>query len=271
MSVIFLFTGEARTSPFNLDVTKRCNDILNSYNEYLFTEQFKATYDYKIYITSDNIHLEDTINYFTPEKIGNIHLVDTEFYLKPITNKIPDSDLFLKKYNDKDFNGNDKIEPSIGQHHKILDCYNLFRNDDVNPLFIIRIRLDIIIQANILDMLNIFDTHPKLKILCHWDQMSMGKPCIMNCYCTGLENNYGNYVYLTPIPENPPIMPYLNPIYERKRWTYATERQLFEMLFEYCNNNNIDMHDSIQSYDMCSLVRYNSDCIDNENKFTIKK
>jgi hypothetical protein len=256
MSVIFIFSGEARTSPFNLDITKRCNDILNSYNEYLFNEQFKATYNYKIYITADNIHLEDTINYFTPDKIGNIHLLDTDFYLKPITNKIPDSDFFLKKYNDKDFKYCWTYYNGIYQHHKILDCYNLFRNDDVKPLYIIRIRLDVIIQTNICDMLNLFETNPNLNIICHWDFMSIGKPDIMNCCCTGLENNYGNYVYLTPVAENPPIMNDYHTI-ERNRWTYAPERQLFEMLFEYCNNNNLDIHDSIKSNDMCSIVRYN--------------
>ena len=257
MSVIFLFTGQTRTSPFNLDITQRYNDILKSYNEYLFTEQFKATYDYKIYITADNIHLEDTINYFTPEKIGNIHLIDTDFYLKPITNKIPDSDFFLKKYNEKDFKYNWKYDKSIYQHHKILDCYNLFRNDDVNPLFIIRIRLDIIIQTNILDMLSLFESNPQLNIICHWDFMSIGKPDIMQCYCTGLENNYGNYVYLTHVPEIVPIMDEYH-TFTKPRWTYAPERQLFEMLFEYCNNNNLDINDSIKSNDkMCSLVRYN--------------
>lgn len=261
MSIIFIFSGNARTSPFNLDITKRCNDILKSYNEYLFTEQFKATYNYKIYITADNIHLQDTINYFTLDKIGNIHLVDTDFYLKPITQNIPDINFCLEKYHKQNFNHNDVYDNSIYQHHKLLDCYNLFRNDNENPLFIIRIRLDVIIQTNIFDMLSLFESNPQLKIICHWDFMSIGKPYIMQCYCTGLENNYGNYVFLTPVPENPPLMPEYHTI-ERKRWTYSPERQLFEMLFEYCNNNNLNIHDSIKSNHiksnhMCSIVRHN--------------
>jgi hypothetical protein len=103
MSVIFIFSGQARSSPFNVDINKRDEDILKSYNEYLFTEQFKSTYDYKIYITADDIHVQDTIDYFTSDKIGNIHLLDTNFYLKPITQNIPNIDFFLQKYNDYDF------------------------------------------------------------------------------------------------------------------------------------------------------------------------
>ena len=105
-------------------------------------------------------------------------------------------------------------------------------------------------------MLNLFESNPQLKIICYWDCMSIGKTDIMQCYCTGLENNYGNYVYLTHVPRNTPIMHAYNTI-ERRRWTYAPERQLFEMLFEYCNNNNLDINDSIKSNDMCSIVRYN--------------
>ena len=257
MSVIFLFSGQSRTSPFNLNIRQRYNDILKSYNEYLFTEKFKATYDYKIYITTDNIHLQDTIDYFTPEKIGNIHLLDTDFYLKPITHKIPDSDFFLQKYRKIDFKGNESYDNSICQHHKILDCYNLFRNDDENPLFIIRIRLDVIIRTNIMDMLNLFKTSPNLNIICDWDFMSIGKSDIINCYCTGLENNYGNYSFFTFVPENPPIMLDYHTV-DRNRWTYAPERQLFEMLFEYCNNNNLDINNSIKSINMCSIVRHDN-------------
>ena len=108
-----------------------------------------------------------------------------------------------------------------------------------------------------MDILNLFNTSPNLNIICHWDQMSMGKSDIMNCYCTGLENNYGNYSFLTFVPENPPIMADYHTA-DRNRWTYAPERQLFEMLFEYCNNNNLDINNSIKSINMCSIVRHDN-------------
>jgi hypothetical protein len=254
MSVIFIFSGHARTSPFNLDVRKRNGAILKSYNDYLFTEEFKSAYNYKIYITADDIHLRDTIDYFTPEKIGNIHLLNTDFYLKPITQNIPNVDFFLKQYSKIDFKGNCKYEGSIYQHHKLLDCYNLFRNDGETPLFIVRLRLDIIIQQNILEILSLFEMKPELQICCNWDLLSVGKPDIMNCYCSGLENNYGKYSYNVPVPRNLPIMTDYHDIC-KVRCTYAAERQLFEMLFEYCNNHNLDINKTITSGDYSSIVR----------------
>jgi hypothetical protein len=76
----------------------------------------------------------------------------------------------------------------------------------------------------------------------------------MNCYCTGLENNYGHYIYNTPIPDVIPIMHEYN-ILDKKRWTYAAERQLFEMLFEYCNKNNLDINKTIKNESYCNIIR----------------
>jgi len=235
-----------RTSPFNPTIEARDNDILKSYTDNIFTEKFKSSYKYKVYITADELHLEDTINYFTPEHIGNIHVINKDFYLKPITNIIPAEDFYLQRYNQQNFNGNMKYENGICQHHKILDCYNLFRHDEEKPEFIIRMRLDIRITKNIFDILELLNHNPVVQICCGWDFMSIGRPDIMKCYCTGLENKYGTYAYDTPVPQNLPIM---NDYHDKWRvqWIYAPERQLFEMLFEYCNQNNLSIENSIKS------------------------
>jgi hypothetical protein len=255
MTIIFIFSGNARSSPFNIDKTKRSDAILKSYNDFLFTPEFKSKYDYKIYITADNIHLEDTIRYLTTEKIGNIHLTDTNYYYKPITKKIPEVGVFLKKYNEKDFGNHQKYENSIHQHYKIHDCYNLFRNDGIVPTYIVRMRMDIILRKNILEFLDLFESNQDLQISCNWDFMAVGKPNIMKCYCTGLENNYGNYTLTTPVKENPPIMINYHSL-NIPRWKYSPEIQLFEMLFEYCINNNIDLHKSINAdYYFAEIIR----------------
>ena len=60
-NIIFLLTGESRTFPFSLNKQKRNINILNSYNKFIFTDEFKTLYDYKLYISTDDIHLHDTI------------------------------------------------------------------------------------------------------------------------------------------------------------------------------------------------------------------
>jgi hypothetical protein len=249
-----MFSGNARTFPFSHDIKRRSEEILKSYNDYLFTDEFKSKYDYKIYITSDDLDIKNTIKYFTPEKIGNIHLTNTDYFFKPITKKIPCVTTFLNKYNKINFGDHRKYENSIHQHYKILDCYNLFRNDDITPTFLIRLRTDTVITKNILGLLGQLENDNLMQIICKWDWMAVGKPEIMKCYCTGLENKYGTYKFNTVTPKILPIMHDYNEV-EKTRWTYAPERQLFEMLFEYCNTANIDINKSILSSECTNIVR----------------
>ena len=53
-NIIFLFTGQSRDSPFSNNTTKSTAFILDSYKKYIFTEEFKLGYNYKVYISSDN-------------------------------------------------------------------------------------------------------------------------------------------------------------------------------------------------------------------------
>ena len=256
MNIIFLFSGNARSFPFNIENCKRNNNILDSYNKYLFTKEFKESYKYKIYFSTDDIHLEDTINYFSSNNIGNIHLLNTNFYLKDIDNKTENINKYFHKYNNKDWSNHQKYDNSIEQHYKILDCYNLLKNDKNIEKYdlIIRLRMDVEININILDIISLFTKKPNLEIALCWDFFAIGKPKIMECYCTGLNNNYGNYNYQVKIPDNLPIMQDYNYL-DKHRWTYAPERQLFEMLFEYCNNNNLDINEVIENTNFCFIIR----------------
>ena len=150
-----------------------------------------------------------------------------------------------------------KYDIGIYQHYKILDCYNLFRNDGISPLYIIRIRLDVSIRINIMELLSLFESNPNAQIIANWDLMAIGKPDIMKCYCTGLENNYGHISsYNASNLESPPIWQQRYHVLEKLQWTYAPESQVIEILYDYCNNNKLDIHEGIISKDMCSVIRH---------------
>ena len=280
VNIVFLFTGESRNSPFanNPDITNY--EILKSYNDFLFTDDFKHNHKYKIYMSTDDISLEKTFSYFGEENIGNIHLSNPskttgEYYMKEPKNKINDITTYLESYNNKDWSQHQRYPNSIQQHHRILDCYNLFKHniDIEKPDYIIRIRFDCKITNNINNLLCQIIENPDIKIIIHWDFFAIGEPDIMNCYCTGLENNYGNYKYETPVPEILPVMnDHTDPngnYHNRNRrvWTYSPERQLFEMLFEYCNNNGLDINKTIKNVECSpmriSISRYSSQCFFN--------
>jgi hypothetical protein len=254
-NIIFLFSGQARTSPFNINKDMRNMDILKSYNDFIFTDEFKRLYNYKIYISTDDIHLNDTINYFGKENVGNIHLLNTEFYLKPVKNKVDNVEKYLNLYNKKDWSKYQKYDNSIYQHHKIYDCYNLFKEDNIeNYDYIVRIRMDIQLYKNIIEIISLFDTKPKLQIVIHHDFFAIGKPEIIDCYCSGLDNNYGNYTYKTYVSDDVPFF-YDYHTNDRIKWTYAPERQLFEMLFEYVNKINSNIHEAIIGDYFVHLIR----------------
>lgn len=253
---IFLFSGQSRVFPFCKDKSKRNVEVLNSFNKYVFTEDFKRLYDYQIFISTDDIHLSDSINYFGKEHIENIHLLNTGYYYKNINNEIKPVSEYLNAYKKKDFQGCRQYDNSIHQHYKILNCYNMFRNSKHfnSADIIIRMRLDVIIRNHFLPLIQKLEQDPQLQITMSWDFAAIGKPSIMECYFTGLENNYGNYKFNVKVPLKLPIMQDYHKK-DKKRWTYAAERQLFEMLFEYCVINKVDINTAIQNIDFAVIMR----------------
>jgi len=235
-----------------------------------------------MFFSTDDINLEKTVSYFSMENIGNIHLLEptnlgnfcgkinlpgtpdkTEFYLKDTMYKTKDVKDYFEEYEKIDFRGFMKYPNTVYQQHKILDCYNLFKSsadfDDCD--YIVRMRFDCKFTANIIDMIELFTENPELDLLIDWDWFAIGKPNIMKCYCNGLDNNLFSYNYKTPVPAVLPVMGYgdvyyfnLNPYI----WTYAPERVVFEMLFDYCNKNNLDMNKTIRREHVCSILRNHS-------------
>ena len=171
------------------------------------------------------------------------------FFMKNINNKTKDESVYQDKYNSRDWSYYQKY--TIGQFHKILDCYNLFLQDetskDINWDYIIRIRMDMIIPVSIQSLILHMNENKSSEICAIYDFFAVCKPEIMDCYCKGLDNNYGSYAYHTDVSTYnyiPLMRDYNNK--NRKVWTYAPERQLFEMLFEYCIKKNIDINKMIK-------------------------
>ena len=259
MSVIFLFSGQSRTFPFSHNPNVSQTEILNSYNKYIFTDKFKSQYKYKIYISTDDLHLENTINYFQLDNIGNIHLYDTNFYLKNIKNLIKTIEHYQNKYNENDWSYYYKYDNSIQQHYKLLDCYNLFiddKNNVGNVNYIIRLRMDIAFTSDLVEMLDFFIKNQQLEILFNWDFFSIGKTEIMKDYCTGLDYNYGKFNYLLFLPQLDFFPDFVEwDKLNKQVWTFAPEIQLFLILFDYCKKNNLNFNNISKELHVSHIVR----------------
>ena len=123
VNIVFLFTGESRNSPFanNPDITNY--EILKSYNDNVFTDDFKRSHKYKIYMSTDDMNLEKTFSYFGEQNIGNIHLSNVskttdEYYMKEPKNKINDITTYLYSYNNRDWSHHQRYPNGIQQHQR---------------------------------------------------------------------------------------------------------------------------------------------------------
>ena len=246
--IVFLFTGEARTSPFAHNAMHKSHEIMNSYINYIFTDDFKSKYKYKIYISADDVHVSNTINYFDANNVGNMHLLNTDYYLNPIKNKLKPVNFFVDRYN-KIWKSRpyDKYEGSIYQHYKLFDAYNLLLNDnDVlqQCTLICRIRLDVVVNINILELINKF-VNPKCEIVCHWDVFAIGRTGIMGCYLSALIKN-GFYTNRIKMPRNLIIPNYETSSYDKHRWSYAPEIQLIKNVCYYCIKHKFNIMNAIK-------------------------
>jgi hypothetical protein len=252
-TIVFIISGNSRTSPFSHNPLEGYSDkILESYNEFVFTKELKQEYNFRVYISCDDIDIQKAKDYFG-ENLANVHSLDSDFYLNNIVNKKRRVEDYFIHYNNKDWNFFRKYDNSIHQHYKIMDSYNLFLNDNIKCDYIVRMRMDIKINTNIIHLLNQLNNNRKILILMDWDLFALGRPDIMHVYCTGLDNKYGHYEYNTSVTETPPVMSDYHTV-DKKVWTYSPERQLFEMIYEYCNKNNYVINDSIKSIPQTSSI-----------------
>lgn len=219
------------------------NLILNSIDINFINSEFKNKYNYDIFISSDELNLEKTFNYFG-NNIKNIYLSDVNYYLyDPKTNIVSYEDTFYK-YISRNYDNHQIYPHSVMQFYRLYNCYNLMINhiSITNYDYIIRSRLDISYEENIMNYLDILDSESDLQYFGYADCFSIGRVGIMEYYCKMIDNKYGLYIN--------------NNICDPIRWRYAPETQLSECLIDYCIINNLDPNISLKNMNnFCRIYR----------------
>ena len=246
--IIFIFSGESRCNP--LSHNNNNASIIDSYNKNIFNEEFKSSYKYKICISTDDIHLHNTVNYFGNDNIMNIHLLNTGHYYK-YANPINNIQYYIDKYNNVNRNNCQTYLNTVFQYYKLYDAYNLI---DEDCDYIVRMRFDTCVIENIINLLNQLEQNPELKLIIKHDVFAIGRKDIMSYYCQTINNKFGEYNYNTVLKEPPNICMEYNEL-DKTRWTYAAETQVYETLFEYCNMNNLIINNAIKYIDCCFIIR----------------
>lgn len=262
--VVFLFCGQARCNPFALNTTVQPKlEILLSYIDLIFTDDFKDKYDYTIYISSDDIHLDNTRRYFKHDKISNLHLMNVGFYQQIPEKVLPPESFFHANYNAHDVGKNDRYCKSISQQYKIADAYHMFRSSgDLECDYMVRMRMDIIMRKDfVTEILSLLEAEStKLQIVMQADIFAVGRKETMMDYFSTLENRYGTYTDTLTKESNTSYTFYKQFYGNREnvdisRWTYAPETQLFATLLEHCEIYQKNIDEILHLDYFCDIIR----------------
>jgi len=267
LKIAILFVGQIRTNSLSL-VNEETNpkSIIDSYDKYLFTEEWKTKIDHDVFITTDDMHLRNTFRYFGQDKIKNIHLLETGYVLHPIVTPIPDENHFMDIYYKNNFQELSAYPQNVHQFYKWYDVMHLLHNytENIHQYdYIIKTRLDIEFTSNIMECIDLLQNDEKIQLIGESDIFGIGRPSIM-------QNAYMNLITKPLFDFRKTNYNFKNSLitydkYMRQKqdtghkgyfqWTYAPETQLYESLFEFCSENNIDIDNAIKHKQVCFILR----------------
>jgi hypothetical protein len=228
------------------------HDILESYSKHFFTDEFKNDNDYDIFISTDFINVEKTLDFFGKDNVKNIHLSNNEYYLHPIQTELKSIDYYLDRMYKMTDSAYIRFPDVINQCHRMADCYEMLRNygSPHNYDYIIRTRLDTVYHRDINDVIKTLINNPSLIYLGNDDQFAVGRPAIMHVYFNWINNycTYHDYFnrnnFKSSICSIETWQSFTNPANE-KTYKYSS-MQLWESLYRYCDDNGLDIDTSIQ-------------------------
>jgi len=268
----FLFTGHMRSNPLGFS-TNPNYEILETLNKFVFNDDFKKSYDYDVFISTDSINIHKAFDFFGQDSNGlcnlkNIRMekqlgfMDPHYYFD-IPYKSIEENYFKVEFLKQDLTGYDSCIAmmSIPQMYKVYDAFNMLNNHNgygnyINYYFICKIRLDMLIRENIIDSFNRLNNNPDIQMITFWDMNLLGKPEIMKYYCEAITNKFGFYDFSTSnYPDFGELILFKYNSYcgikngaagGKWNWRFANEIQLIEHLLRYCEENNLDASKTIK-------------------------
>ena len=188
-----------------------------------------------------------TLAYFGPDRVKNIHLLDTGYYLKPVT-PIPPVSEFLKAY--KVPPGFQRYPNTIHQLYKMYDVYTLMK-DEGQYDYAVRLRFD---TTFITDMVACIQKLHTVDMINNSELCFLGKYDIM-CWVQQLLFHFGTY---NPYLSGSKIFlgwgcPFPLPT-DSARWAYSHEGQASEHLFKFYEGKG---QPNILVLELCKIIRNN--------------
>lgn len=258
--VAILFSGQIRENTLGYN-DNACEDISNSYSTHFITDKFKEHCDYDIFIETDNINIEKTLDFFGKDKVKNIHCENTGYYLCPVESKLQSVEFYMDRYYKLTDEGFTRFPESIYQYHRIARCFELLENYK-NPEeydYIIRSRLDTVYENNIFEYFEHLNNNKKCQIMAYDEAFAIGRPQIMRVYFDMINNSptYQTHNLRDNFKLNMvSIENWKNCL--KTQWHYLkySSLQIYESLYQYCDANNLDIDTTVNHAKFGYIQRY---------------
>ncbi len=255
--IAFLYSGQIRSNNLS-DASENDSFITDSWLLNVFNDEFKSKYDYDIFISTNTIDIERTKKFFGENNVKNIHLIESNYYLKPIDNHIPPIE-FLNNIHYSNVPPSERHwikNHSLWQSYRMYDVMNLFKNyiksTNQNYDIVCRSRLDTPFKKNMLFVFDELINNQQLQSITFSDIFTIGRPEIMINYMNVFEDKFIYYGQNCNYFNDWSYFIYTrNQHYEKSNdrwWKYAPEKIYTERILDYCRNNNINPNEALKGY-----------------------
>lgn len=237
-----IYSGQTRSNSLNPNYNND-NIILDATSKFFLNNEFKDRYNYDVFFSVDIINVSKAKEYFG-ENLKNIHITETNWYMHPIEEIIPEFNYFHNKFLQIDFQNLPNHEHGFYQYYIMFCAYKLLKdyqqNNNIKYDYLVRIRPDIRLMQDIIPLFNILENTNKEIILEHDFQFIL-KYDLEELF--NFVNFYGHYK--NPVePQNINIFKHfvhenhLNSFVSDGSTRFAPERQFGEYLNEVILKKN---------------------------------
>lgn len=171
------------------------NIILESINKYFLNEEFKNKFDYDIFISTDTIDIDKSLDFFK-DNLKNIHISETNWYMIPISSSINNYEYFHNYFLDKikNYSGYNIHLHALYQYYRMYCGYNMLKDyqskANTHYNYFVRIRPDIRIMQDLFPIFELLENSDKYIFIEH-EQLMIVKNELEDIF--KLIENYGSY------------------------------------------------------------------------------
>ena len=253
-----IYSGQMRSNSLNPNFTHD-DIILESINKYFLNEEFKNKFDYDIFISTDTIDIDKSLDFFK-DNLKNIHITEINWYMKPICCFINNYEYFHNNFLDKitNYSGYNIYLHTLYQYYRMYCGYNMLKDyqtkTNIHYDYFVKIRPDIRIMQDLFPIFELLEQSNKYIFVEH-DHLFIVKNELEDIF--KIIENYGSYNQ--PIDIKKSTYLYLtagSELYNNNVMCFCPEKQFVDHVYYTMLKQDLNYFDSF-----CAGTKYPSFCL----------